>query len=184
MFSKITSWAAWPYRQVFTTANLLTLTGLASAQLALLCVLKGQHILAISLLCFQIVMDTLDGRVAKKFSSQNQLGTQLDSFSDLLTISAVASLVYKIHSESLWITLCAILLVISATIRLSVFNTFNQKNKITFIGLPTTAVSGCAILLLVIHYLVLPIPIQVWSLFLTITSLLMLSPLKINRLWK
>jgi CDP-diacylglycerol--serine O-phosphatidyltransferase len=184
MFSKITHLSEWPYGQVFQPANLLTLTGLASAQLALLSAASGQHAVALILIFLQILIDTVDGHVAKKLHSVSQIGQQLDSFSDLLTIAAVATIIHQIQPASLLLTGASVLLVISAAIRLSVFTAFHQKNHLTFIGLPTTCVSGCLGLFLVSHYVFFPITFLGWVCLLITASGLMVSPLKINRLWQ
>ncbi|OGS46924.1 MAG: hypothetical protein A2539_00265 [Elusimicrobia bacterium RIFOXYD2_FULL_34_15] len=95
-----------------------------------------------------IIMDILDGRIARAMHAESSFGVELDSLADFFSFGIAPSvLMYQMHlSEIGKIGLAiAIFFVIASALRLARFNSIAQQNteiKPHFEGLPTTAAGG------------------------------------------
>ena len=127
---------------IITSLNLLL--GWTSIYFAYL----GEIDLAIVAILLASVFDYFDGFVARKLNAQSALGTQLDSFADLITFGvAPAVIVFSVSSLSLLFVekqmefllfLILGLIPLLGAIRLARFNTFKDESPF-FIGLPIPA---------------------------------------------
>ena len=62
---------------------------------ALLAVTNGEIVRAVAFIMFAMLMDTLDGRVARRFNLASEFGLQLDSLADTLSFVVVpATIIY------------------------------------------------------------------------------------------
>ena len=104
--------------------------------------------LAIGAILLASVFDYFDGFAARKLNVQSALGTQLDSFADLVTFGiAPAIIVYFVSNLSLffvekdidfWLFIVLGLVPLLGAIRLARFNTVIEESSF-FIGLPIPA---------------------------------------------
>lgn len=172
---------------IITSLNLLL--GWTSIYFAYL----GEIDLAIVAILLASVFDYFDGFVARKLNAQSALGTQLDSFADLITFGvAPAVIVFSVSSLSLlfvdkqmefWLFLILGLIPLLGAIRLARFNTFKDKSPF-FIGLPIPAFALITISLTwtYLEYSSWMINISNYQVFLPLTILL-ISFLMVSK-WK
>ena len=103
---------------------------------------------AVGVILLASILDYLDGFAARKLNVQSALGSQLDSFADLITFGiAPAVIVYFVSTLSLffvekeiefWLFLVLGLIPLLGAIRLARFNTVKVESSY-FIGLPIPA---------------------------------------------
>ncbi|MDF1820629.1 MAG: CDP-alcohol phosphatidyltransferase family protein [Alcanivoracaceae bacterium] len=120
--------------------DLLTLSGVLSAGMAVGLALAGQPLLATSLLFVAMLGDALDGIWARKRGITREFGRYLDGFMDMLIYLVGPSLVwYQGLLPGLW-GLPLLGLIACGAIRLSVFNqTGNVESTnggMAYLGLP------------------------------------------------
>ena len=136
---------------IFTLANLLF------GFLALFFVLEGDYTLAAVCILFSVLMDSLDGKVARRLSASSEFGKELDSLSDLVSFGvAPALLTYQVAFHSLQpeymkyagLAVAAIF-VLCGAVRLARFNTLNITTH--FVGVPITFAGGAMALLILLR---------------------------------
>jgi CDP-diacylglycerol--serine O-phosphatidyltransferase len=71
---------------------LLTASNIAAGFTSMILAAAGRFEAAVYLLCLAVVLDTLDGRVARLLRATSEFGRQLDSFSDAVSFGAAPAL--------------------------------------------------------------------------------------------
>lgn len=125
------------------------------------------------------VLDLFDGRLARKYGVDGELGKQLDSLSDLISFGVAPSvLLYLLFFAPYGLLgmVLSLLPALSGAIRLARFNAYMYKNTEEFIGIPITLVG----LLLAGMCLFTTPPLWVATLSVIALSLLMNSSLKMR----
>ncbi len=136
--------------------NLLTLANLMCGFLALVYIAREQMVTALFFVGAALILDFLDGFVAKLLNAQSELGVQLDSLADLITFGLVPGFILfqmiiitqgfyfvEIGDWPLSVLLNASvagLIPMGAAYRLGKFNLKTEKTS-HFQGLPTPAMS-------------------------------------------
>ncbi|HFC53502.1 MAG TPA: CDP-diacylglycerol--serine O-phosphatidyltransferase [Gammaproteobacteria bacterium] len=135
-------------RGIYLLPNLFTTAALFAGFYGIIAAMKG-HFEAASVAVFvAMVLDGLDGRVARLTNTQSDFGTQYDSLSDMLCFGlAPALIVYQWSLSGMgklgW--LAAFLFTACAALRLARFNTqVEVVDKRYFQGLPSPAAAGLA----------------------------------------
>ncbi len=123
-----------------TVANVVTLLNIILGSLSLVFTLDHNYQIAAILILLAVVMDSLDGRVARKLNAESEMGKELDSLCDLVSFGvAPAILLYtQVLAQPFEIlgTLAVILLIVCGALRLARFNILNIKEY--FLGVPIT----------------------------------------------
>jgi CDP-diacylglycerol---serine O-phosphatidyltransferase len=124
--------------------NAFTTSGLFSGFYAVIAAFQHDVQSAFLAICVAMLMDTLDGRIARATGTQTEFGKQLDSLSDLIAFGMAPSLLaYNIGLQSLgkigW--LAAFFFTATGAVRLARFNTF-KHHGIYFQGLPIPIAGG------------------------------------------
>ncbi len=125
---------------VFTVANMFC--GWACIVLTL----RGDYVTAAPFIGFAMVLDVLDGRIARATGSTSEFGTELDSLADVISFGiAPATLVFAWGLESLgrvgWAV--AFFWLTATAVRLARFNIQGHEgDRRYFIGLPSPAAAG------------------------------------------
>jgi CDP-diacylglycerol---serine O-phosphatidyltransferase len=133
-------------RSIFLLPSLLTTANLFCGFFALLLTVQARYVEASISIFVAMVMDLLDGRVARLMKATSQFGVEYDSLADVVSFGvAPAFLVYSFALAGLgrpaWFA--AFLFVICAALRLARFNVYTGvTDKRYFIGLSTPAASG------------------------------------------
>ena len=123
-----------------TFANLVTLLNIIMGSLALIYILNHDFKTAAILIFLAVVMDGLDGRVARKLDAESEMGKELDSLCDLVSFGvAPAILLYTQVLSQHFVTfsiLVTLLYIVCGALRLARFNVLNISEY--FVGVPIT----------------------------------------------
>jgi CDP-diacylglycerol---serine O-phosphatidyltransferase len=129
-------------RGIYILPNLFTIGALFAGFYAIVAALKGNHDIAAMSIFVSILMDGLDGRVARLTNTVTAFGAELDSMSDMVCFGIAPALV--IYSWSLFTLgkpgwLAAFIYVAATALRLARFNTqLGKDDKNYFQGLSST----------------------------------------------
>ena len=119
--------------------NLLSLLNLTFGFLSILCAISGDYRKAALLIVGAVVVDALDGFIARKLGADTRFGLELDSLCDFLSFCVSPSvLFYTFYGGNYWFLF--VLLPICGALRLARFNVTSQKDY--FIGLPSPVGGG------------------------------------------
>src|SRR5215831_5778292 len=135
-----------PRRGIFLLPSLLTTGNLFCAFLALILTAESRFTEASIALFVAMVMDTLDGKVARLTRTTTPFGVEFDSLADVVSFCVVpAFMLYTLALNGLgraaW--LGAFLFVICGALRLARFNVYSGvSDRRFFVGLPTPAAAG------------------------------------------
>ncbi|MBP6976857.1 MAG: CDP-diacylglycerol--serine O-phosphatidyltransferase [Bacteroidales bacterium] len=128
--------------------NLITLLNLVSGTLAIVFILRDQLVMGSLCITIALVLDFLDGFLARLLHAYSALGEQLDSLADLVSFGvAPGYIIWSLMNASgdpgggLWSDLSpyiALLIPVFSALRLARF-TIDDSQKYIFRGLPTPA---------------------------------------------
>src|SRR6266853_3522622 len=133
-------------RGIFLLPNLLTTAALFAGFYAIVQAMNGRFDQAAVAIFVAMVLDGLDGRVARLTKTQSAFGAEYDSLSDMVSFGAAPALVvYEWSLRSMgklgWIA--AFIYVAGAALRLARFNTMLEvADKRYFTGLPSPAAAA------------------------------------------
>ncbi len=148
------------FRRGTTLPSILTSVSLFFGVLSLVRSIQGQYEFAALFIAFSIVLDGLDGLVARMTGTASDFGRELDSLSDLMAFGvAPAFLAYAWALSDLGRLgiAAAFAYVLCGALRLARFNIqASATDKRYFIGLPIPAAAG-AVAALVYYY---PVPVR------------------------
>lgn len=119
--------------------NIVTLSNLVLGITSLWFTMEGNYKEAAISILLAMVLDGMDGRLARRLKVSSDFGKELDSLSDLVSFGvAPALLVYAsiLYYYGLWGLSVCILFALCGAVRLARFNVLNIKNY--FIGVPIT----------------------------------------------
>jgi len=154
--------------------------------------LKVKHVFIISVIC--LILDYLDGYIARKLNAKSDIGIQLDSLADLVSfgfvpgillynmfIAAPSSSVGSISSS--FIPFLGFIVTLSSAYRLARYNTRKSSSKF-FRGLPTPANSVLIYSFAIISaegnsFSIIILDYNVLMLIVIVSSILLVSNLKL-----
>lgn len=126
-------------RGIYLLPNLFTITALFAGFFAIVSGMKGHFDDAAIAIFVAMVMDGLDGRVARLTHTQSAFGAQLDSLSDMVSFGIAPALViytYSLSHIGKWGWLAAFIYTMAGALRLARFNTqIGKADKRYFQGL-------------------------------------------------
>lgn len=167
--------------------SIVTLANLFFGFLALIWVLESNYTLAAAMILLSVLMDSLDGKVARRLSVSSDFGKELDSLSDLVSFGvAPAILTYQSilqpqqpeYIRYIGLGFAAVFALCGA-IRLARFNMLNITTY--FVGVPITFAGGFMALLIFLRNM---LPWFVYPVSMVILSFLMVSTFKVPKLGK
>ena len=161
-------------------ANILTFLNLAFGFLSLTYTISGKYNTAALMIILSVIMDSLDGRAARHFDSECDLGKNLDSLSDIVSFGVAPAILiyqYELYILPIFGLLIAIFYCLCGAYRLARFNASPQSNL--FQGVPITFAGG---LVAVSTFVTKSMSIWFWGLLLIILSFLMISKLKVPKI--
>ncbi|WP_018143977.1 MULTISPECIES: CDP-diacylglycerol--serine O-phosphatidyltransferase [unclassified Thioalkalivibrio] len=130
-------------RGVYLLPNLFTTGVLFSGFFAIVSAINGEYITAAIAIFVAMVLDTLDGRVARMTDTQSEFGAQYDSLSDLVSFGVAPALVvylWQLHDLGNFGWVAAFFFATAAALRLARFNSrLAVSDKRFFQGLPSPA---------------------------------------------
>lgn len=133
-------------RGVYLLPNLFTTAALFSGFYAIVQAMNGAFVEAAQAIFVAMVLDGLDGRVARLTRTQSAFGAEYDSLSDMVSFGAAPSLLmyeYALQPMGKLGWLAAFVYCCGAALRLARFNTqIGTVDKRWFIGLPSPAAAA------------------------------------------
>ena len=135
-----------PRKGIYVLPNMITLAALFGGFYAIVMAMNGRFENAVLGVFCAMVLDSLDGRVARMTHTQSAFGEQMDSLSDMVSFGAAPALiVYEWALKGMgklgWVA--AFVYCASAALRLARFNTnIGVVDKRYFQGLPSPAAAA------------------------------------------
>lgn len=131
---------------IYILPNLFTLAALFGGFYAIVMAINGRFdMAAIGIFC-AMVLDSLDGRVARMTNTQSAFGEQMDSLSDMVSFGAAPALisyVWALNGLGRWGWFAAFVYCACAALRLARFNVNTAVvDKRYFQGLPSPAAAA------------------------------------------
>ncbi|MGV6818258.1 MAG: CDP-diacylglycerol--serine O-phosphatidyltransferase [Thiotrichales bacterium] len=153
------------HRSIYLLPNLFTTAAMFAGFFAIIAAQSGRFNAAAIAIFIAMLLDTVDGRVARMTNTQTEFGAQYDSLADLISFGLAPALV--IYEWSLiyvndfgpgWAKpgwLAAFFYTAAAAMRLARFNTATQVENVDkkhFIGLPSPTAAALVIGMVWIFY--------------------------------
>jgi len=133
-------------RGIYLLPNAFTTAALFCGFYAIVQAMNQRFEIAAIAIFIAMVLDTLDGRVARLTNTQSDFGAQYDSLSDMVAFGAAPALViyeWSLRGLGKWGWLAAFVYVAGAALRLARFNTnIEVVDKRFFQGLPSPAAAA------------------------------------------
>ena len=131
---------------IYVLPNLFTLAALFGGFYAIVMAMNGRFDLATTGIFAAMVLDSLDGRVARMTGTQSAFGEQMDSLSDMVSFGAAPALVayeWALRPLGRWGWIAAFVYCACAALRLARFNVNAAVvDKRYFQGLPSPAAAA------------------------------------------
>ena len=133
-------------RGTYLLPSLFTVANMFCGWACIVFAMRGEYVTAAPFIGFAIVLDGLDGRIARATGATSDFGVEFDSLADVISFGvAPATLVFAWGLEPLgrlgWAV--AFLWLAAAAVRLARFNIQGKEgDKRYFIGLPSPAAAG------------------------------------------
>jgi len=164
-----------------TFPSMLTLLNVIFGSLAIIYSFHHDYKLAAIFILCAVIMDSLDGKMARKLDSTSEMGKELDSLCDLVSFGvAPAILIYSqvfYLQQNLYGLMVTIFFIVCGALRLARFNVLNIPDH--FLGVPITLAGG---LLALFSLFSLYSNQSLTLLVVLILSLLMISNIKTPKL--
>ncbi|NLD70415.1 MAG: CDP-diacylglycerol--serine O-phosphatidyltransferase [Limnobacter sp.] len=133
-------------RRIYLLPNAFTTANLFAGFYAIVQAMNDNFEAAAIAIFVAMVLDSLDGRVARMTNTQSAFGEQYDSMSDMVSFGAAPALViyeWSLRGLGKWGWLAAFIYVAGAALRLARFNTnLGVVDKRFFQGLPSPAAAA------------------------------------------
>jgi CDP-diacylglycerol---serine O-phosphatidyltransferase len=110
---------------IYLLPNLLTTMNLFCGFYSMLASMQGEFGLAAVIIIIAMVLDSLDGRIARMTNTMSKFGAEYDSLSDLVTFGvapAILAYSWALHAYGKWGWLASFLFVVCGALRLARFN--------------------------------------------------------------
>lgn len=131
---------------IYILPNLFTLAALFGGFYAIVMAMNGRFDLAAAGVFCAMVLDSLDGRVARMTNTQSAFGEQMDSLSDMVSFGAAPALIayeWSLRGLGRWGWIAAFVYCACAALRLARFNVNTAVvDKRYFQGLPSPAAAA------------------------------------------
>ena len=131
---------------IYILPNLFTLAALFGGFYAIVMAMNGRFDLAAVGVFCAMVLDSLDGRVARMTNTQSAFGEQMDSLSDMVSFGAAPALIayeWALNGLGRWGWIAAFVYCACAALRLARFNVNTAVvDKRYFQGLPSPAAAA------------------------------------------
>jgi len=134
-----------PRRSIYFLPNLFTISALFAGFYAIIAALKGVYDNAAIAIFIAMIMDSLDGRVARMTHTTTPFGAELDSLSDMVAFGVAPALIaysWALSNLGKFGWLAAFIYTSCVALRLARFNTQENKSKHYFAGLPCPAAAA------------------------------------------
>lgn len=131
---------------IYMLPNMITLAALFGGFYAVVMAMNGRYDLATLGIFAAMILDSLDGRVARMTHTQSAFGEQMDSLSDMVSFGAAPALIayeWGLRDLGRWGWIAAFVYCACAALRLARFNVNTTVvDKRYFQGLPSPAAAA------------------------------------------
>jgi CDP-diacylglycerol---serine O-phosphatidyltransferase len=131
---------------IYMLPNMITLAALFGGFYAVVMAMNGRYDLATVGIFAAMVLDSLDGRVARMTNTQSAFGEQMDSLADMVSFGAAPALIayeWALKDLGRWGWIAAFVYCACAALRLARFNVnTGVVDKRYFQGLPSPAAAA------------------------------------------
>jgi CDP-diacylglycerol--serine O-phosphatidyltransferase len=138
-----------PRRGIYLLPNLFTTAALFAGFYAIVSAMDGKFEAAAIAVFIAMVLDGLDGRVARLTNTQSDFGAEYDSLSDMVSFGIAPALVmyeWALSDLGRYGWLAAFVYTVSAALRLARFNTqIGTADKRYFVGLASPAAAAVVV---------------------------------------
>ena len=125
--------------KLFTIPNIITLGNLLCGVLGLISIQNGEIKQASILILIALILDFLDGFIARLTNLYSEIGKQLDSLADMVSFGVLPSLIlFQLLIDAGQLRYIALLPALASALRLAKFN-IDERQSDSFRGLPTPA---------------------------------------------
>jgi CDP-diacylglycerol--serine O-phosphatidyltransferase len=125
--------------KLFTIPNIITLGNLLCGFFGILAASQGRLKEAGIFIFIALILDFLDGFVARMFNSYSDIGKQLDSLADMVSFGVLPSFIlYYMMADDGYLQYLSLVPALSSALRLAKFNVDDRQSD-GFRGLPTPA---------------------------------------------
>ncbi|MEW6101237.1 MAG: CDP-diacylglycerol--serine O-phosphatidyltransferase [Candidatus Omnitrophota bacterium] len=144
--------------------NLFTAISLASAFISIIFSLESHFTFACWAIIISVIIDGLDGQLARRYSLTSEFGKELDSLVDVVAFGVAPSIlgyIFVYRHFHLYAILSLFIYLSCSVMRLAKYNITPKENlKVFFYGLPTTVSGGVLASFILIYrkYTQLPPP--------------------------
>ena len=133
-------------RGVYLLPSLMTLGNLFCGYACIVYAMRGEYETAAPFIGIAMVLDTLDGRIARMTGSSSEFGLQFDSLADVISFGiapAILTFSWGLTSLGRWGWAAGFVYVTAAAMRLARFNIQSGSvDKKYFVGMPSPAAAG------------------------------------------
>ena len=145
--------------------NLVTLLALCAGLTAMRMAHEQRFDLAVAAIMLAIILDGVDGRLARYFRATSKFGEQLDSLADFVNFGVAPGLfifIWKLDALSSFGWICALVFAICCGLRLARFNVALDETERPkwmsnyFVGIPAPAGACTLMLPLYLHFIGTP----------------------------
>jgi CDP-diacylglycerol---serine O-phosphatidyltransferase len=137
------------HKGIYILPNLFTLAALFGAFYAIVMAMDGRFDLSAVGIFASMVLDSLDGRVARMTNTQSEFGAQMDSLADMVSFGAAPALIayeWALRDIGRWGWVAAFVYCSCAALRLARFNVNTAVvDKRYFQGLPSPAAAALVV---------------------------------------
>lgn len=170
------------YRRRFLIPNAVTLANMFCGFLAIIYAASDRFEKACLAIAIAIMLDGLDGRVARRLNATSKFGLEFDSFSDLISFGIAPALVmyywaFRVNADEFGVAVNFIYALCAAS-RLARFN-ISAENLKSFDGLPTPGAAGFVVAF--IHFM-MSIGVDQYRLIIGTTTMLVLGYLMVSKI--
>lgn len=134
------------HKGIYLLPNLFTLAALFSGFYAIVMGISGRFEQSVYGIFAAMVLDSLDGRVARMTNTQSTFGEQMDSLSDMVSFGAAPALImysWALQGLGKWGWFAAFVYIAGAALRLARFNTnIAVVDRRFFQGVPSPAAAA------------------------------------------
>lgn len=173
-----------PAKGFYILPNLFTTAGLFAGFYAIMQARLGHFEAACLAIYGAMVMDIIDGRLARLTNTQSEFGSQYDSLADMVSFGVAPALVmyeFALITMERYALLPAFIYVACAALRLARFNVVKISDKKFFIGVPSPGAAAMlsSIIWVCIDYSISPEGLEaVFAVLLILLGLAMVSNIK------
>ena len=133
-------------RGVYLLPSLMTLGNLFCGYACVIYAMRGEYAIAAPFVGIAMVLDTLDGRIARLTGTTSEFGLQFDSLADIVSFGiapAILTFSWGLTSLGRWGWAAGFIYLTAAAMRLARFNVqTGTADKKYFVGMPSPAAAG------------------------------------------